>query len=147
MTLVDTIKQRITVAMKAHDELTRDILRLVLGEVQTAEAREGSVNEEKVQKIIRKLIASNEETLALTKDPQAAEKLRKENVILDSLLPKMWTIDDIVKFFNNDAAAMAAVKSAGNDGQATGAAMKSLKAAAAPINGKDVTEAVKIIRG
>lgn len=147
MNLVDAIRQRITTAMKEHDELTRDILRLALGEIQTLEAREGSVTEEGAQKTLRKLIASNEETLALTKDPQAAEKLRKENVILDSMLPKMWSVDDIVKFISSDAAALEAVKSAGNDGQATGVAMKSLKAAAAPINGKDVTSAVKVIRG
>ncbi|HNX26395.1 MAG TPA: GatB/YqeY domain-containing protein [Phycisphaerae bacterium] len=147
MSLVDTIRQRITKAMKERDELTRNILRLVLGEIQTAEAREGSITEETVVKIIRKLIASNEETLSMTKNPQAAEKLRQENVILKELLPHLWSVDDIVKFLNADAAAAESVKSAGNDGQATGAAMKFLKTASAPINGKDVSQAVKIIRG
>lgn len=147
MNLVDTIRQRITAAMKERDELTRDILRLALGEIQTLEAREGSVSEENACKLLRKLIASNEETLGLTKDPQAAEKLRKENAILNDLLPAMWSVDDIVKFISGDATALQAVKAAGNDGQATGAAMKSLKAAAAPIDGKDAAQAVKIIRG
>lgn len=146
MNLVDTIKQRITAAMKARDELTKSILRVALGEIQTQEARDGSITEETAQKMLRKLMASNEETMAATKDPQTAEKLRKENAILNDLLPKMWSVDDIVNFLNTDATAMAAVKDAGNDGQATGAAMKVLKAAAAPINGKDVTEAVKVIR-
>jgi hypothetical protein len=39
-----------------------------------------------------------------------------------------------------------AIKAAGNDGQATGVAMKHLKSAGASVDGKTVAEAVKQIR-
>ena len=40
-----------------------------------------------------------------------------------------------------------AIKAAGNDGQATGVAMKELKKLGAVVNGKDVSAAVKKLRG
>jgi hypothetical protein len=39
------------------------------------------------------------------------------------------------------------VKAAGNDGQATGVAMKHLKSLGAEVNGKDVSAAVRQLRG
>ena len=40
-----------------------------------------------------------------------------------------------------------ALKAAGNDGQATGVAMKHLKSVGAVVTGKEVTAAVKKLRG
>ena len=40
----------------------------------------------------------------------------------------------------------AQIKAAGNDGQATGIAMKQLKSTGQSVNGKDVTAAVKELR-
>jgi uncharacterized protein len=141
--LVDEIKRRITAAMKAGNTVEKDILRLAYGEVQTAEARGTAVSDEGVAAIVRKLIKSNEETLAATAEGDARRLLAEENVVLASLLPKSMSIADIVEAL---APVREAIKAAGNDGQATGAAMKHLKGAGAVVNGKDVTEAVKQIR-
>ena len=141
--LVDEIKRRITAAMKAGNTIEKDILRLAYGEVQTAEARGTAVSDEGVAAIVRKLIKSNEETIAATADGEAKRVLVEENVVLASLLPKSMSVADIVEALS---AVRDAIKAAGNDGQATGAAMKHLKASGAVVNGKDVTEAVKQIR-
>ena len=141
--LVDDIKRRITAAMKAGNTIEKDILRLAYGEVQTAEARGTAVSDEGVAAIVRKLIKSNEETIAATADGEAKRVLVEENVVLASLLPKSMSVADIVEAL---APVRDAIKAAGNDGQATGAAMKHLKASGAVVNGKDVTEAVKQIR-
>lgn len=143
--LVDDIKKQITLAMKAGDVVARDVLRLALGEIQTSEARKNTpATEEDAINAVRKLIKSNEETLGLTSNDERAAALRREIEVLSALLPKQLSIEDIV-------AALApqhdAIKAAKNDGQATGIAMKHLKATSAPVSGNDVGVAVKRIRG
>lgn len=141
--LLDEIKSRITVAMKAGNTIEKDILRLALGEIQTAEARGTSITDEGVAAIIRKIIKSNEETLAATEGEEQKRTLATENAVLASLLPKSLGVEDIIAAL---APSLAAIKAAGNDGQATGIAMKQLKTTGAVVNGKDVTEAVKRMR-
>ncbi len=141
--LVEEIKRRITAAMKAGNTIEKDILRLAYGEVQTAEARGTVVTDEGVAAIVRKLIKSNEETLTATADVEQKRILTEENAVLVSLLPRSLSVADIVEAL---APVRDALKAAGNDGQATGAAMKHLKTSGAVVNGKDVTEAVKLIR-
>src|SRR5262245_57095526 len=144
--LVDDIKQRITAAMKAGDTVARDILRLALGEIQTAEARKNAgLSEDEATAAVRKLIKSNEETLGLTADTDAERRatLRREIEVLSALLPKQLSVDDIVQALASEHEAIKAAKS---DGQATGVAMKFLKGAGANVSGNDVGAAVKKIR-
>ena len=44
--LLETLKARITQAVKEKDNVARDILRLAFGEVQTSEARNGRALED-----------------------------------------------------------------------------------------------------
>ena len=141
--LVDEIKRRISAAMKAHNTVEKEVLRVALGEIQTAEARGVATTEESAAAVLRKLIKSNGETLAATTDEAAKRTLAEENVVLSSLLPKATGVPEIVEAL---AAVRDAIRAAGNDGQATGVAMKHLKASGAVVNGKDVSEAVKQIR-
>ena len=145
MTLVDTIKNNVKDAMKSGDTVARDILRLALGEIQTAEARKAApVTEEEATAAVRKLIKSNEETMGLSTDDATKATLKKEIDILSALLPKQMSVDEIL-------AALAAVKdaivAAKADGQATGVAMKHLKSTGANASGNDVCAAVKKLRG
>jgi len=140
--LVDTIKARITQAMKEKDEVARDVLRLAFGESQTAEANQGKpLTDEQVAGILRKLVKSNEETLSLGGEDA---KLRHEIAVLQSLLPKSMTPEQIAEAL---ASQVDAIKAAKNDGQAMGVAMKHLKGAGATVEANDVTAAVKRIRG
>jgi uncharacterized protein YqeY len=141
--MLQELKKRIAEAMKSGDTVARDVLRLALGEIQTAEARKnGPVGDEDIAASIRKLIKSNEETLALSEGERAVV-LRRENEILSSLLPKQLSVEAIVAAL---AADHDAIKAAKNDGQATGIAMKRLKASGASVSGNDVAAAVKQLR-
>lgn len=143
--LVEDIKKQIATAMKSGDAVARDVLRLALGEIQTAEARKNApTSDDEAAATIRKLIKSNEETLGLSAEGQSATALRREIEVLSSLLPKQLSVEDIVAAL---AADHEAIKAAKSDGQATGVAMKTLKASGKAVSGNDVTSAVKKIRG
>ena len=143
--LVEEIKKRAAAAVKQSDTVSRDVLRLALGEIQTAEARKNApLGEEEAAAALRKLIKSNEETLAaLPADDARVATLKREVEVLASLLPAQLTVPQIVAALEAQAAA---IKAASNDGQATGIAMKHLKAAGAQVNGGDLTTAVKQLR-
>lgn len=141
--LVDEIKRRITAAMRAGNTVEKEVLRVALGEIQTVEARGTAVTDDGAAAIVRKLVKSNEETRAASTDKEQKRTLEQENVVLQSLLPKSLSVPELVESL---ASVRDAIRAAGNDGQATGVAMKHLKASGATVNGKDVTEAVKQIR-
>ncbi len=87
---------------------------------------------------------SNEETLAAAPDAPGAAALRTENAILAALLPAKLGVDALVAALESQREAIRAAKS---DGQATGVAMKHLKATGiGGVDGGDVAEAVKRFR-
>lgn len=142
--LLDEIKRQMMAAMKAHDTTTKEILRVALGELSMAVERAGgTLADDAVQVILRKLVKSNQDTLALTADAAQADVLRKEIAVLEALLPKSLGADDIVALLEP---VRDAVRAAANDGQATGVAMKHLKTTGAVVQGKDVGDAVRRIR-
>jgi hypothetical protein len=141
--LVDTIKKRIMAAMKAKNDLEKEVLRVALGDIQTEEARGTEITDAYCEKVLKKLVKSNRETLTSATDPEQKSTLEQEIVILESLLPKTLSPEQI-------SAELEPVKdqirAAGNDGQATGVAMKHLKASGAMVDGKDVAAAVRQLR-
>jgi len=142
--LLDEIKRQMMAAMKAHDTVRKEILRVALGELSMAAERAGgTLADEPVQGILRKLVKSNQDTLALTADPAQQETLRKEIAVLEELLPKTLDADGIVALLDP---VRDAIRAAANDGQATGVAMKHLKTTGAAVQGKDVGDAVRRIR-
>ena len=144
--LVDDIKKKTAEAVKSGDTVARDVLRLALGEVQTAEARKNApLTDDEVAQTLRKLVKSNEETLAALPEGDArVAAIRHELATLASVLPAQLTPDQIAEKL---ADLRDAIKAAPNDGAATGIAMKHLKAAGAAVNGKDVGAAIKLLRG
>jgi uncharacterized protein YqeY len=142
--LVDQIKARMFQAIKAGAHVEKEILRVAVGEITTEAARPGRQgSDEEAQAILRKLVKSNEETLASTRDHEKRATLQKENEILAGFLPKSLSPDEIRVAL---APVLEQIKLAGNDGQATGIAMKQLKSVAAIANGKDVALAIKELR-
>lgn len=143
--LVDTIKAQALQAMKAKDSLATSILRLALGEVQTAEARTNrKATDDEVTAVLRKLIKSNDETLAVAVDEDQKRILKQENAVLAALLPASLTPEQIVEAL---APVAEAIREAKSEGQATGVAMKHLKTTGAVVSGTTVGAAVKQIRG
>ena len=91
--LIDEIRRRMTAALKAGKATEKQILGLALGEIQTAEARGGGAGDEVATAIVRKIVKSNEETLALTTDESARATLAEELAVLRSLLPATLDAD------------------------------------------------------
>lgn len=141
--LTEEIRNRIKDAMRNKRLVERDILRLALGEIQRIQATKASdLSEEETQRIIRKMIKSNEETRAAAGNrTELISKLTEEIATLNALLPKLWTVEQIVAALPADE-----IKQAKSDGQATGIAMKHLRSMGAPVDGKAVGAAVKKIR-
>jgi uncharacterized protein len=143
------LQAKLQEAIKSHNDLARDLLRVIMGEVSTRRARTGKEPPaDEVHKIIRAMIASNNETRQeLEKRGQtgheAYERLARENVYLETMLPK--TLDQAAILKELEAIA-AELKSAKNDGQATGLAMKHVKQKGLAVQGEDVAAAVKHLR-
>ena len=142
--LVDDIKARTEAALRARDDTAKNVLRLVLGEIQTAASRAGSeLDEASAHKIVRKLIASNEATLEVTSDEASRARLLRENALLAELIPQPLDVDAIVAALEPVRGAIEGAKA---DGPAMGAAMKHLKAAGHAVEGGDVKAAVARMR-
>jgi uncharacterized protein len=143
------LQAKLQEAVKARNELARDVLRVVMGEASTRKARTGKEpRDEEIHAIIRSLIANNSETRKeLETRGQTAhesyERLGRENAYLETLLPK--TLDQAA--IRQELEPIAGdLKAAKNDGQATGLAMKHLKQKGLAVLGEDVAAAVKQLR-
>lgn len=146
------LKQLISVSVKENNTTSRDILRLVLGQIQTESATK-LLSEDQKLSIVRKLIKSNEITLAAMAETQKenwnqewqdnANKLNQEIELLKFLLPQTWTVEQLSDFF---AYHKEVVRAAKTEGAAIGVAMKLLKTAGAVVNSSDVKEIVIQIR-
>ena len=142
--LIDDIKKRVVLAMKAKNTQERDILKVVLGDLQIQETRKGdALTDAEAQQIVRKVIKGNAEMSAALDDAGKIQTIQEENTILESLLPQTLSVGQITEAL---AAVVDAIKAAGNDGQATGVAMKQLKSTGAQVQGGDVAAAVRQIR-
>jgi uncharacterized protein YqeY len=149
MSLLETLREKLTECRRAGKSVEMSVLQVVLGEASTAEARSGKKpTDEEMEKIIRKVMLGNQETLGIleekgmTSSPNHA-KLTAENAFLQGLLPKTLSVAEIVAAL---ADAADAIRGAKNDGQATGLAMKHLKGKQLKVLGEDVAAAVKQIR-
>lgn len=141
------LQEKIKTAMKQKRQLTLNVCRVALGEIQTIESRNGSISEEEAQKTLRKMIQSNTEMIECSKDSNKINVLREENELLNSLLPKLWSQDEIVAFFlSGDGPEFEMIQEADNFGAAMGLAMKALKKADAPVEGKTVKQSVEYMR-
>ncbi len=144
------LQAKLQEAIKARDDLARDLLRIIMGEVSTRQARTGKEPPDaEVHGIVRSMMTNNSETRKeLEKRGQTTHegyaRLARENVYLETLLPR--TLDQAA--IQKELEAIAAeVKGARNDGQATGLAMKHLKQKGLAVLGEDVAAAVRQLRG
>lgn len=144
--LIQKIKDQLLDARKSRNELVKNVLSVVLGDIQSQESRPGQkeLTDQQIEKIIQKLIKANMETMeASIKLGSDCEKLNSENKILKDLLPRACTREEIVAFLNDHKEI---IKSASSDGQATGVTIKLLFAIEGSKDGKLVAEIVKEIR-
>ena len=82
--LRDDIKTRMVDAMKTKRTVEKEILRVALGELQTAESRTGEdLTDDQAIKILKKLIKSNEESIEAVKDDEKRARLMEETANLN----------------------------------------------------------------
>jgi uncharacterized protein YqeY len=143
------LQAKLQEAMKARNDLARDVLRVIMGEVSTRKARSGKEPADaEVHGIIRSMISNNNETRKELEQRghtthEAYGRLAQENSYLDTLLPRTLDQAAICKELESIAGDL---KGAKNDGQATGLAMKHLKQKGLAVLGEDVAAAVKQLR-
>jgi len=149
MSLKEKVRQRFEDATRSGQREEKNLLSVILGDISTAEARSGKqIPDADVEKLLRKLVESNTETVNQMKshhradDPQVAV-LEREIAFLKTLLPQTLDAEAIVKVLEP---VWAEIVNAKNDGQATGLAMKHLKSQSLSVQGQDVAAAVKQIR-
>ena len=150
MSMLETLRGKLTECRRAGKPVEMGVLQVVLGDASMIEARTGKkASDEEIEKLIRKVMLGNQETLTILQEKAMAgsenfTKLTAENAFLTTLLPKTLSPDEIVAQLVEVADA---VKGAKNDGQATGVAMKHLKGKQLRVLGDDVSAAVKKMRG
>jgi uncharacterized protein len=149
MNLKEKVRGQFEEAKRAGKREEKNVLSVILGDIATLEARTGKdVPDAEVEKLLRKMVESNVETVAQLKshnrgdNPQVAV-LDRETVLLKSLLPQTLDAAAIGKALEPVRADILAAK---NDGQAMGVAMKHLKALGLKTQGQDVSAAVQALR-
>jgi uncharacterized protein YqeY len=149
MNLKETVRARFEEAKRSGSREEKDLLSVILGDIATAEARSGKdIADADVEKLLRKMVESNTESVNQLKshgrgdDPRLAV-LEREITCLKTLLPQTLDAAAIVQAL---APVRADIVAAKNDGQATGVAMKHLKATGLKALGQDVSTAVQAIR-
>ena len=149
MTTVEKMKSQVLAAMKSGDEVTKNVLRVALSEISLVESSSANagrpLTEEQILKIVRKIQASNSETIAALAATDARQVvLIRENQILESFLPKLLTLEEIKSRLSIVQVEICAAK---NVGQATGVAMKVFKQSGDAVDGNLVKQAVIEIYG
>ena len=141
MSLKETIRKQIVETMKLKAEVQKNVLKVVLGEIDLQESRNGKqLTDDDCCRIIKKTLQGVEEML--TYKPNDI-KFETEKAVLKGLLPKELTADDLKITLSSKIDELKATKS---EGQATGIAMKFLKEINLSVDGNVVKKIVSEIR-
>jgi len=97
MTLKEKINKDYIDAFKAKNTLSKNLLSVIKGEIQTIEKNTGVENltDEDVTKILNKSVKSLKETLSSLTDPDKLSFSKTELEIVESYLPKQISAEEI----------------------------------------------------
>ena len=148
-TLVEKVKKQITHCVRDGRVFERDVLKTVLGEIQLIKARTKKMDDETVIKIFKKFKQGVLDTIKIMEAggiEEHPEELDSEIDIYNKHIPTVMPPEVLVDIFEN--AILSEINDAKSDGQATGIAIGYMKKhnPNIPIDGKDVAEAVKMMR-
>ena len=135
------IRAKITEAVKARDNVTRDILRFTLGEMQRFV---GNPTDEDNIATIRKIIKGIEITAGLAEKQETIDSLNKEKEILNQFLPKTMSKKDIITFI---AEKKIEIDKTSQNGKIMGLLMKALKLDNRIVDANIVKEVVAELKG
>jgi len=146
MSIKEKIANRIKECMKSGNSFERDVLKTVLGEIQSIELSKGKISEEDCEKVFRKFKQGVEETIKLMKNDKEVGSMEKEIEIYNQYIPQTMSAQDIADTLDGYPV-MEDIRCAPSDGAAVGIAMRFFKQNSNfKVVGKDVSEAVKILR-
>ena len=136
------MKRLLIAAIKDKDQPRRDIMRLVIADIEADHKRKN--DDSWAELVIRKYVKTNNESLAFCKEgDHFYGTLTTQTEMLESLLPKTLALDEIeALFLNSDGNEIEQIQDADKDGQALGIAMKFLKAKDAKVTSEDVKACV-----
>jgi uncharacterized protein YqeY len=138
--LIDQVKQQMFAAIKAGNVVEKEILRTALGEVtRTGE----EATDERMLQVLRKLVKSNQETIAALTDAEQRAILEREIAVLEAYLPRTLNAAQIRELL---APVVPQIRAAAGPGPAMGIAMKLIKAEAAQVESREVQIALAEIR-
>src|SRR5271165_3360856 len=97
MAIVDDLRARMNEVLRGKDDVAKNIYRLAYSEVQLAAARSGKdVSDGEAIAILKKLVKSNEDTLAVATEAKQREALAREIALLSAMLPATLGIPEVV---------------------------------------------------
>ncbi len=135
-TVKDRMKEALTVAMKARDEITLSALRLALSAIAVAETAGDEVatlSDEQVLAILAVEVRKHHETadaFVTAGRPEKVERSRAEAAVLEAFLPAALSDDDVRALIAGEVAAAAADGATGM--KAMGRVVSAVRAKAGP---------------
>ena len=131
MTLKDQLKADLTEAMKAHDEATRDTLRMVLAAIANAEVAGDEavvLTDEQALGVVRSEAKKRQEAAQIYRDAgrtELADKESAELAIIERYLPAAMSDEELGKIIAEEVAK--AASSGATGGKAMGAVVKAVR--------------------
>jgi len=126
--LEQKLREDISITMRNHNEIEKNILRLVLGEIQLRCSVAGATEDDKMN-IVRKIIKGIDTSLEAIKDDPARQEevtnLSTEKAILERYLPKSMTQEELQQFLKDNSVEILITM---GEGKAIGTVVKALKA-------------------
>lgn len=135
------ITKKIMDAMKAHDKVASETYKLIKAKILEFKTQKNApeYNDEAEIKLLQKMSKERKETAKVYADngrPELAEKELAEAAVIDALLPKTPTEDDVMKYINDNYPDVI-------DKKLMGAIIKEVKFALPGVDGSMVANIVK----
>jgi len=145
MSLLENLKNKLTEARRNKQGFEMSLLQTLIGDADLHRAKTGKdVNDDEMEKIIRKMIKGIDETIQLVKqDSSVLPKLKQEKTYVNTLAGEVLSQEQIKVYLQEIKNELVAAKS---DGQATGLAVKYLKSKNLKALGNDVGVVVSSLR-
>lgn len=136
------ITKKIMEAMKSHDKVASETYKLIKAKILEFKTKKNApkYNDEAEIKLLQKMIKERKDTAKVYSDngrPELAEKELAEAAVIDALLPKTPTEDDVVKYIQDHYAN-------GIDKKQMGSVIKEVKSALLGVDGSMVANIVKM---
>ena len=135
------ITKKIMESMKSHDKVASETYKLVKAKIMEFKTQKNApeYNDEAEIKLLQKMSKERKDTAKVYSGngrPELAEKELAEAAVIDALLPKTPTEDDVLKYINDNYPD-------GIDKKQMGAVIKEVKSALLGVDGAMVANIVK----